>query len=100
MCWKKKEREFRGDSTFEVYYMYKVIRSCETPAQLEAAYTWAFRVIKGWEEQDESVAKERDLAYLWLRSVHERYNMYYTIISNGLEAGLVNMTNKSVTDKS
>ena len=91
-----KERfpKFKGDVSGEVAYMAKVIKSCKTPEQLESAYTWAHRVIRSWEDQDKRAVEKEVLYGFWLRSIYERYDMCYKVISGALEEALVKMSDK------
>lgn len=95
---KKTGPKLMGDMSCSIRHMYKVIKSCKTHEQLFAAYTWAHRVISTWEKHDEKAVENEGFALYWLRSIHERYEMYYTGIKGALESALINMPSRAVED--
>ena len=101
---RKKEPLLRDDNLYEVYYMCRVIASCKTGEQLENAYTWACKVINNWKEWDERIVnkgrKYRDLRHMWLRtSVYDKYNMYYSAISNAMGVTLDDINNSRIDNR-
>lgn len=100
MClFKRNEPDFRSDCFPNVIYMCSVINSCVTEKQLETAWTWAYNILKTWESKDTDIASKQELAYEWLRAVHERYLMYYSCITNTLDGALTELRKKNAQDK-
>jgi hypothetical protein len=100
MClFKRKEPDFRSDCFPKVIYMCSVINSCVTETQLKTAWTWAYNILRSWESRDADIASKQELAYEWLRAVHDRYGMYYSYINNTLEGAVKELNKKHAQDK-
>lgn len=99
MClFRRKEPDFRSDCFPNVVYMCSVINSCVTEKQLEAALTWAYSILKSWESMDANIALKQELAYEWLRAVHDRYGIYYSYVNNALEGVVKKLDKKHIQD--
>ena len=100
MClFKRKEPNFRSDCWANVMYMCSVINSCVTGEQLEAAWTWTYNTLKSWEYKDEEAALKQDLAYEWVRAIHDRYDIYYSYMYNALTSTIEKINKKNAQDK-
>jgi hypothetical protein len=99
MClFKRKEPDFRSDCFPKVIYMCSVINSCVTETQLKTAWTWAYNILRSWESMDADIASKQELAYEWLRAVHDRYGMYYSYINSTLEGAVKELNRKNAQD--
>jgi hypothetical protein len=47
---------------------------------------------------DANIALKQELAYEWLRAVHDRYGIYYSYVNNALEGAVKELNRKNAQD--
>lgn len=90
---KKKIPRFKEIDSDTIYYMLKVINSCNTPEQLANTSLWAIGRLNEWEEFDKRDIWKTGIAYEWLRFIREKYEPFYDSIQNVVQKRLVEMSN-------